>query len=95
MTKTVTITDMEAPEIYQAKPVKAMLFTGKNDRECIKFCPGAKDPEELCPSLMVPVGNSGRYDFCPIGHYIVETLDGFFEVMSGDTLNLRYEKTVK
>jgi hypothetical protein len=60
----------------RSKEIDAVQFTGHNDRECIEFCPGARDPKDIKANLIIPT-SQGEVLAIP-GYYIVKGYDGFY-----------------
>ena len=62
--------------------VEAIKFTG-NDREVLAFCPGARDPEDSKPNLIIPTPHGER--LVSVGDYVVKvaTLPTVYYVVDG------------
>jgi hypothetical protein len=69
--------------------IEAIQFTGKNDAECIAFCPKARDPEDKKPMLIV---SDPEDTLCQVGDFIVKRPDGVFVVIAAITINSLYEE---
>lgn len=57
-----------------------MLFTGKNDKQCLEFCCTAKDIDDLKASLVVKTSKDEEI-LCNVGDYIVKLTDGSFNIL--------------
>lgn len=63
---------------FRKKPivVEAIQFTGKNDAECIAFCPTAIDHPTPNPSLIIPTTEGDM--LCSVGDWIIKGVAGEF-----------------
>ena len=63
---------------YQKRPViiEALLFTGKNDKECLEFCTTARDPIDKKPNLIIETLEGEM--LCSVGDYIIKGVEGEF-----------------
>jgi len=63
---------------FRKKPVviEAVRFTGKNDAECMAFCPTARDPEDRKPNLIIPTLEGEM--LCSVGDWIIKGVKGEF-----------------
>ena len=77
---------------FRKKPVEveALQFTGRNDRECLIFCPVAKDPEERLPSLVIPTLEGEMR--VSVGDWIIKGVKGEYYPCKPDIFNQTYEK---
>lgn len=72
-------------DLNMKKVNKVLRFTGKNDSECIKFCPVARDPIDTKANLIISTKNGDV--LCNIDDYIVKFEDNTFDVFNGVTMN--------
>ncbi len=79
---------------FRKKPVviEAIQFTGKNDKECLAFCPIAKDPDDTKPSLIIPTLEGNH--LCSIGDWIIKGIAGEFYPCKPDIFDATYEKVL-
>ena len=77
---------------FRKKPViiEAVQFTGKNDIECLSFCPTAYDPPERKASLIIPTLEGNHR--CDIGDWIIKGVKGEFYPCKPDIFEQTYEK---
>lgn len=63
---------------FQRKPekIEALQFTGKNDAECLAFCPVARDPEDIKANLIIPTSDGEM--LVSIGDHIAKDARGEF-----------------
>lgn len=76
---------------FRKKPVviEAVQFTGRNDAECLAFCPDAYDPPERGPSLLIKtLAGEMRAD---VGDWIIRGVKGEFYPCKPDIFAATYE----
>ena len=76
---------------FREKPVvvDAIRFTGRNDRDCMGFCPIAVDPPENKPSLVIPtLEGDMRVD---VGDWIIKGVAGEFYPCKPEIFDKTYE----
>jgi len=76
---------------FRKKPViiEAMQFTGRNDKECLEFCPIARDPIDRKPNLIIPT-LEGEH-LCSVGDFIIKGVKGEFYPCKPDIFEATYE----
>jgi hypothetical protein len=76
---------------FRKKPVviEAIQFTGKNDKECLSFCPIARDPEDDRPNLIIPTLEGDH--LCSVGDWIIKGVKGEFYPCKPDIFDATYE----
>jgi len=76
---------------FRKKPVviEAIQFTG-NDRECMLFCPTARDPEDTKPNLIIPTLEGDH--LCSVGDWIIKGIKGEFYPCKPDIFSATYER---
>ena len=81
---------------YRKKPIiiEAIKFTGRNDKEIMKFCPTARDPEDIKPNLIIPTLEGEM--LISVGDWVIEepfpTDDRKFYPCKPDIFESTYEK---
>lgn len=77
---------------FRKKPVviEAIQFTGKNDAECLMFCPSAVDPPEHEANLIIPTLEGNMY--CRIGDWIIQGVNGEFYPCKDEIFRKTYER---
>lgn len=76
---------------FRKKPVviEAVQFTGRNDAECLAFCPYAIDPVERGPSLIIPT-KEGNMRCSPMD-WVIRGVKGEFYPRKPDIFDATYE----
>lgn len=76
---------------YRKKSVviEAVQFTGKNDAECLAFCPIARDPIDKKPNLIIPTLEGEM--LVSIGDFIIKGVKGQFYLCEPDIFEATYE----
>lgn len=76
---------------FRKKPVviEAIQFTGRNDAECLAFCPTATDPEADGPLLLIKT-LEGVME-CRPGDYIIRGIKGEFYPCKPDIFEATYD----
>lgn len=76
---------------FRKKPVviEAVRFTGRNDAECLAFCPSARDPVDRRPNLIIPTLEGEM--LCNVGDWIIKGVNGEFYPCKPDIFAKTYE----
>ena len=76
---------------FRKKPVviEAIQFIGKNDADCMKFCPTARDPVDKRPNLIIPTLEGDH--LCSIGDWIIRGVNSEFYPCKPDIFEKTYE----
>lgn len=76
---------------FRKKPVviEAIRFTGRNDSEVLAFCPGARDPIDTKPSLIIPTLEGEM--LVSVGDWIIRGVKGEFYPCKPDIFEATYE----
>lgn len=76
---------------FRKKPVmiEAVQFTGKNDAECLAFCPTAFDPPALAPTICIPTLEGTMT--AGAGDWIIKGIKGEFYPCKPDIFEATYE----
>ncbi len=77
---------------YVKKPIviEAVQFTGRNDKECLAFCPDARDPVDRKPNLIISTLEGEM--LCSVGDYIIKGINGEFYPCKPDIFEQSYDK---
>lgn len=77
---------------FRKKPVviEAVQFTGKNDTECMVFCPIARDPVDKKPNLVIETLEGDM--ICSVNDWIIRGVSGEFYPCKPDIFEKTYEK---
>lgn len=80
---------------YKKKPViiQAVQFTGHNDKQCLQFCPKARDPIDNKANLIIDTLQGDM--LCSIGDYIIKGVKGQFYPCKPDIFEMTYEEQKK
>lgn len=76
---------------FRKKPIiiDAIQFRG-NDKECIEFCPTARDPDDRKANLIIPTLEGEM--LVSLGDWIIEGVNGEFYPCKPDIFEKTYEK---
>ncbi len=76
---------------FRKKPVviEAIQFTGKNDKECLEFCPIAFDPEIANPGLVIPTLEGSMT--VSVWDWIIKGVQGEFYPCKPDIFQKTYD----
>jgi hypothetical protein len=76
---------------YRKKPVviEAVQFTGRNNAECLAFCPIARDPVDKKPNLIIPTLEGEMV--VSINDFIIKGVKGEFYPCKPDIFEATYE----
>ena len=76
---------------FRKKPIviDAVQFTGSNDKECLLFCPIARDIEDNKPNLVIPTLEGDH--LCSVGDWIIKGVNGEFYPCKPDIFEKTYE----
>ncbi len=69
--------------------IEAIQFTGHNDKECLDFCPIARDPIDRMPNLIIPTLEGDM--LCNVGDWIIKGTAGEFYPCKPDIFDTVYE----
>lgn len=69
--------------------IEAIQFTGHNDKDCLLFCPTARDPNDIKPNLIVVT--MGGEVLLSVGDWIVKNYSGSFAVFGDEWFKATYE----
>ncbi len=77
---------------YRKKPVviEAIQFTGRNDAECLAFCPIARDPVDRKANLIIPTLEGEM--LVSVGDWIIRGVKGEFYPCKPDIFEATYEE---
>jgi len=80
---------------FRKKPVviEAVQFTGRNDVECLAFCPSARDPVDTKPNLIITTLEGDH--LCSVGDWIIRGIKGEFYPCKPDIFVATYERVVE
>lgn len=76
---------------FRKKPVviDAIRFTGRNDAECLAFCPTARDPVDCKPNLIIATLEGEM--LVSVGDWIVRDARDEFSLCKPDIFDATYE----
>ena len=81
----------DRPHRFRKKPVviEAIHFIGSNDKQCLQFCPKARDPIDTKPNLIIPTLEGDH--LCSVGDWIIKGVKGEFYPCKPDIFEATYE----
>ncbi len=72
--------------------IDAIQYTGRNDKECLEFCPKAVDPITNNPCLMIET-LEGDLTTCSVGDWIIKGVEGEFYPCKNSIFQKTYTAT--